>query len=167
MLGVLRRLITLPLTVVGGAAELAARNKALSSDALGGIPKAVDNMSPRHRFVRTLSASPIAPGVSVHSIVAVPEEGPPEGAPGGRGVGKDRPLVPLDSEHTGHDSGGAADSLRAPRDSVRARVRGGRASGRRRGAHAQAGATDGGDGRNAATLIRMSSTGITTKEEHR
>ena len=79
VLGVLRRLITLPLTVVGGAAELAARNEAGCSDALGGIPNAVDNMSPRHRFVRTLSASPIAPGVSVHSIVAVPEEGPPEG----------------------------------------------------------------------------------------
>ena len=35
------------------------------------LPTAVDNMSPTHNFIRTLSASPIAPGVAVHSIVAV------------------------------------------------------------------------------------------------
>jgi len=43
-----------------------------------GIPTAVDNMRPGQRFVRTLSASPMAPGVTAHSIIAVKNEGPPE-----------------------------------------------------------------------------------------
>jgi hypothetical protein len=36
-------------------------------------------MRPGHRFLRTLSASPIAPGVTVHSIIPVTNEGPPQG----------------------------------------------------------------------------------------
>ena len=77
VLRIVRRLITLPLTVVGGIKELTEKNEALTAFATA--PNAVDNMSPGHRFVRTLSASPIAPGVTVHSIIAVPQEGPPQG----------------------------------------------------------------------------------------
>ena len=56
-------LVTLPVTVVTGVNELAQSNpNAVSLKALGGIPTAVDNMRPGHRFVRTLSASPLAPG---------------------------------------------------------------------------------------------------------
>ena len=40
------------------------------------IPTAVDNMSPGHPFVKALSSSPIADGVTVNSIVAVQGEGP-------------------------------------------------------------------------------------------
>jgi hypothetical protein len=36
-------------------------------------------MLPGNRFVRTLSASPIAPGVTAHSIIPVTEPGPPAG----------------------------------------------------------------------------------------
>jgi hypothetical protein len=36
-------------------------------------------MRPGNRFVRTLSASPIAPGVTAHSIIPVTNEGPPQG----------------------------------------------------------------------------------------
>jgi len=42
----------------------------------GDVPTAVDNMRPGHRFVRTLSSSPIADGVTTHSIVAVQGDGP-------------------------------------------------------------------------------------------
>jgi hypothetical protein len=42
------------------------------------LPTAVDNMSPRHPFVRTLSTIPVAPGVTTHSIVAVEGNGPVE-----------------------------------------------------------------------------------------
>jgi hypothetical protein len=36
----------------------------------------VDNMSPNHRFIKTLSAIPIAPDVAAHSIIPVKGEGP-------------------------------------------------------------------------------------------
>ena len=77
VLGILRRLITLPATVVRGLHEVAAENEGIQT--LREVPNAVENMRPGHRFVKTLSASPFAPGVSVHSIVAIPEAGPPAG----------------------------------------------------------------------------------------
>jgi len=76
VLGLVRKLVTLPLTVVSGVTELAAKNTGLPKEA---APTAVDNMMPGNRFVRTLSASPIAPGVKAHSIIPVKNEGPPEG----------------------------------------------------------------------------------------
>ena len=44
---------------------------AVSLKTRGGIPTAVDNMRPGNRFVQTLAASPLAPGVIAHSIIAV------------------------------------------------------------------------------------------------
>jgi hypothetical protein len=77
VLDLVRRLVTLPVTVVGGLNELAQNNpNAVSLKALGGMPNAVVNMRPGNRFVQTLSASPLAPGVTAHSIVAVQGEGP-------------------------------------------------------------------------------------------
>jgi hypothetical protein len=76
VLGIVRKLVTLPLTIVGGMAELAAKNTGLPKEA---TPTAVDNMMPGNRFVRTLSASPIAPSVTAHSIIPEKNEGPPEG----------------------------------------------------------------------------------------
>src|SRR2546422_261092 len=77
MLGVLRRLVTPPGTGVAGIREVAARNRGLSG--VDGIPNAVENMRPGQRFVRTLSASPLAAGVTAHSIIAVRGAGPPSG----------------------------------------------------------------------------------------
>jgi pimeloyl-ACP methyl ester carboxylesterase len=77
VLRMLRRLITLPVTIKRGTEEAIAKNQALAS--VEGLPNAVDNMSPSHRFVRTLSASPIAPGVSAHSIIPVKGDPPPAG----------------------------------------------------------------------------------------
>jgi hypothetical protein len=76
VLSAVRKLVTLPLTVVKGLGELAEKNKGLPKEA---APTAVDNMLPGNRFVRTLSASPIAPGVTAHSIIPVTNEGPPTG----------------------------------------------------------------------------------------
>ena len=42
------------------------------------MPSAVDNMSPRHFFIKTLQDIPIAPGVAAHSIIAVNGDGPVE-----------------------------------------------------------------------------------------
>ena len=72
-----RRLVTPPTTLAQGITEAAQNNPdAVSRQALSGIPTAVDNMRPGHHFVQTLAASPFAPGVIFHSIIAVREEGP-------------------------------------------------------------------------------------------
>ena len=76
VLGMVRRLVTLPRTLVTGLTELGAKNTGLPKEA---ATTAVDNMMPGNRFVRTLSASPIAPGVTVHSIIPAKNEGPPRG----------------------------------------------------------------------------------------
>ena len=76
VLGLVRKLVTLPRTVVSGMTELTAKNTGLPKEA---APTAVDNMLPTNRFVRTLSASPIAPGVMAHSIIPVKDAGLPKG----------------------------------------------------------------------------------------
>ncbi len=40
------------------------------------IPTALDNMDASNRFIKALSATPIAPGVQVHSIIPVKGDGP-------------------------------------------------------------------------------------------
>jgi pimeloyl-ACP methyl ester carboxylesterase len=76
VLGMIRKLVTLPFTVVSGVDEVEAQNPGIRREA---VPTAVDAMWPGHRFIRTLSASPIAPGVTMHSIIPVKNEGPPQG----------------------------------------------------------------------------------------
>ena len=76
VLGAVRKLVTLPLTVVSGMTELTTKNTGLPKEA---APTAVDNMRPGNRFVRTLSESPIAPGVTAHSIIPVTGLGLPAG----------------------------------------------------------------------------------------
>ena len=81
VLDLVRRVVTLPVTFAKSVNELAAENPDLESarDAVKAMPTAVDNMRPGNRFVRTLSASAIAPGVTAHSIIAVLGEGPVSG----------------------------------------------------------------------------------------
>jgi len=76
-----RRIVTLPVTTVRNLNVLAAENPELAAarEAVKDMPTAVENMRPGNRFVRTYSASPIAPGVTAHSIVAVLGEGPVTG----------------------------------------------------------------------------------------
>ena len=78
ILGAVRRLVTLPLTLVRDFRDLMDRNPELARHLAGrGLPTAVDNMLPGSPFVRTLSASPLAPGVPAHSIIAVQGDGHP------------------------------------------------------------------------------------------
>jgi pimeloyl-ACP methyl ester carboxylesterase len=76
----IRRLVTLPARLTAMDADIVANRQAFVKGPLasGRLPTAVDNMSPRHPFVRALSAVPIAPGVAVHSIVGVEGTGPVE-----------------------------------------------------------------------------------------
>ena len=56
-----------------------ARNPdALASGVSPSIPSAVDNMSPRHHFIRALQEIPVAPSITVNSIIAVEGDGPVE-----------------------------------------------------------------------------------------
>jgi hypothetical protein len=43
-----------------------------------GIPTSITNMNPNNRFIKVLSAIPIADGVVAHSIIPVQGDGPPE-----------------------------------------------------------------------------------------
>jgi Alpha/beta hydrolase family len=54
--------------------RLQARGLTLAT--VGGVPTAVDNMSPGNLFIRNLSAIPIAPGVVAYSIIAVDSDEP-------------------------------------------------------------------------------------------
>jgi len=76
-----RRIVTLPVSTARNLSVLAAENPELAAarDAVKEMPTAVENMRPGNRFVRTYSASPIAPGVTAHSIIAVLGEGPVTG----------------------------------------------------------------------------------------
>ena len=73
-----RRLLTLPLALTGVAADLARNPEAFAGGASPVMPSAVDNMSPRHPFIRALSEIPVAPAITVHSIIAVEGDGPVE-----------------------------------------------------------------------------------------
>jgi hypothetical protein len=72
---VTRRLLSLPFALTGIAAELA-RNPGTGMGLV--VPSAVDNMSPRHHFIRALQEIPVAPSITVNSIVAVNGDGPVE-----------------------------------------------------------------------------------------
>jgi hypothetical protein len=65
---------------------LTLQRKGLLLGPMSGIPTSIDNMNPNNRFILGLSAIPIAPGVTAHSIVGVEGGGPP--ADGGDGVVK-------------------------------------------------------------------------------
>ena len=71
-----RRLLTLPFALTGVAADIARNPGTLVAGV--GVPSAVDNMSPRHPFIRVLQEIPVAPSVAVNSIIAVEGDGPVE-----------------------------------------------------------------------------------------
>ena len=81
VLDLVRRVVTLPATTVRTINELAAENPQIvaARESVKDMPTAVENMRPGNRFVRTYSASPIAPGVAINSIIAVLGEGPVSG----------------------------------------------------------------------------------------
>jgi pimeloyl-ACP methyl ester carboxylesterase len=81
VLDLVRRVVTLPADLGKGVKALAADNPELvaATKAVNNMPTAVDNMRPGNGFVRTLSASPIMPDVTAHSIIAVLGEGPVSG----------------------------------------------------------------------------------------
>jgi hypothetical protein len=71
-------------------------------------------MRPGHPFIRSLAASPIAPGVTVHSIIAVEDDGPPEEGSDGVVKYKSAHLEGVASEkivHSGHSTQGHPETI--------------------------------------------------------
>ena len=71
------RFVKLPLNLVGALGEVVTKNREALT-ATGVVPTSVDNMNPRHHFIRALQDIPIAPGIHAHSIIAVHGTGPIE-----------------------------------------------------------------------------------------
>jgi pimeloyl-ACP methyl ester carboxylesterase len=91
---IVRKMVSLPFALTGVAADLA-RNPATRSVV---IPSAVDNMSPRHHFIRALQEIPIAPSVTVNSIVAVEGDGPVDEGDDGVVKYSSAHITPVESE---------------------------------------------------------------------
>jgi pimeloyl-ACP methyl ester carboxylesterase len=77
------RLIEMPGQILDAGAEIAKGNPDLAN---WRVPSAVDNMTPRHPFIKALGPLPVAPGIAAHSIVAV--DGDPPWDDGSDGVVK-------------------------------------------------------------------------------
>jgi hypothetical protein len=93
------RFITFPVDVVHTANDIVLRNqKTLAFARLGHVATAVDNMTPGTRFIRTLSALPIAPGVHAHSIISVRGNGPVETGDDGVVAYASAHIEPVESE---------------------------------------------------------------------
>jgi pimeloyl-ACP methyl ester carboxylesterase len=71
------KLLSLPQRVTQLTKSLVTANPDIFAADVGSVT-ALDNMDPRHRFVRTLSEIPIAPGVAANSIIPVKGDGPIE-----------------------------------------------------------------------------------------
>jgi pimeloyl-ACP methyl ester carboxylesterase len=74
-LSLIRRFVNLPGTLVNRFQDLL-KGQAFAHLAISQLPTSVDNMSPGHPFIRTLSDSPIDSRITAHSIIAVLGEGP-------------------------------------------------------------------------------------------
>jgi hypothetical protein len=69
-----RRLEATPDSLTGVAEDIARNPDAAVGSAF--LPSAVDHMSPRSPFIQALQQIPVAPSVTVHSIIAVEGDGP-------------------------------------------------------------------------------------------
>jgi pimeloyl-ACP methyl ester carboxylesterase len=72
-----RGLVEVPRHLTSSLRQLG-RTAVLPEELLQEVPTSVENMEPDSRFVRVLQGLPFAPGVHLHSIVAVDGDGPVE-----------------------------------------------------------------------------------------
>jgi pimeloyl-ACP methyl ester carboxylesterase len=124
MASLLRRLITLPVQISAAATDLAENRDLLTSTEIL-IPSAVDNMSPRNPFIRTLQAIAIAPDVRVNSIIAVKGKGPVAEGDDGVVAYSSAHLVGVESEfvvQSGHSTLGNPETIEEVRRILRLHV---------------------------------------------
>ena len=93
----------------------------------GEIPTAVDNMNPNGRFVQTLSACPMTPKVTTHSIISVLGSGPVTGKTDGFVAYESARLEGVASEkivRSSHSTQGEPETILEVRRILREHVRG-------------------------------------------
>lgn len=81
-----QRLVAMPATLLQVSSDLLMRDDVRPYLKMEALPTSIDNMSPGHPFIRTISQIPVAPGIPAHSIIGVVGNGPKED--GGDGVVK-------------------------------------------------------------------------------
>ena len=93
-----RKLLTLPFALAGAASELATNPNLARAGVSPVVPSAVDNMSPRHHFIKALQKIPVAPNITVNSIIAVEGDGPVETGSDGVVEYSSAHIEPVESE---------------------------------------------------------------------
>ena len=94
---ILRRLVTIPTSLVGMQADITRNADALKGPVV--VPSAVDNMSPRSPYILALQTIPVAPTVKAHSIIAVEGDGPVEKLDDGVVAYSSAHIEPVESEY--------------------------------------------------------------------
>jgi hypothetical protein len=122
---VTRWLLTLPLALTGVAADMARNPDAFAGGGSPVMPSAVDNMSPRHPFIRALQEIPVAPAITVNSIIAVEGDGPVEQGNDGVVTYASAHIEPVESElvvKSGHSVQGDPHAIEEVRRILRKHV---------------------------------------------
>jgi pimeloyl-ACP methyl ester carboxylesterase len=122
---VVRRLLTLPVLLTGVAVDLARNPDAFAGGVSPVMPSAVDNMSPRNPFIQTLQEIPVAPAVTVNSIIAVEGDGPVEEGDDGVVKYASAHIEPVESElvvKSGHSVQGNPHAIEEVRRILRLHV---------------------------------------------
>ncbi len=76
--GLASRLVSLPMTVVSGLAQVAATGDETLNRVLRRPPTAIDNMNPDNPGLQILASIPVPARIPAHSIIAVKGDGPKE-----------------------------------------------------------------------------------------
>ena len=122
---VTRWLLTLPLALTEVAVDIARNPDAFADGVSPVMPSAVDNMSPRHHFIRALQEIPVAPAVTVNSIIAVEGDGPVEQGNDGVVEYTSAHIEPVESElvvRSGHSVQGNPHAIEEVRRILRKHV---------------------------------------------
>lgn len=98
-LDLIKRIIRLPGTLVSQFEEFLKGGQAFAQLRMSQLPTSVENMSPGHRFIRTLAAIPIDPRITAHSIIAVLGTGPLTGRTDGVVAYESAHIEGVASEH--------------------------------------------------------------------
>jgi hypothetical protein len=120
-----RRLLTLPFALTEAAADIARNPDVAASVGSLTSPSAVDNMSPRHHFILALQEIPVAPSVTVNSIIAVEGDGQVEQGNDGVVEYSSAHIEPVESElvvKSGHSTQGNPHTIEEVRRILRLHV---------------------------------------------
>ena len=119
-----RRFIRLPGTLASQFQTLL-KSQAFAHLGMSQLPTSVDNMSPNHPFIRTLSAIPIDPTIRANSIIAVLGEGPITGKTDGMVAYESAHIEGVESEkivRSGHSTQGHPETIEEVRRILREHI---------------------------------------------